>query len=58
MLKGAVPGAEGAYVRVRDSIKNKQPRKAKVHHDEPKKDKKAPKPAEKKPDAAKPAKAA
>lgn len=28
MVHGAVPGAEGAYVRVRDSIQNKQPKKA------------------------------
>ena len=57
MLRGAVPGAEGAYVRVRDSIKNKQPRKVRAHPEEAKKDKKPSKPAEKKPDA-KPAKAA
>jgi large subunit ribosomal protein L3 len=61
LLKGAVPGAEGTFVRVRDSIKNKQPRKVQVHHEDGKKDKKgAAKPAaggDKKPDA-KPAKAA
>jgi large subunit ribosomal protein L3 len=46
MLRGAVPGAEGAWVRVRDSIKNK---KMKVHHpkDDHKKDKKAARPADK-----------
>lgn len=49
-IRGSVPGAEGAYVCVRDSIKNK---KAKVaqHHDAKKKDKKAERPAEKKPEA-------
>jgi large subunit ribosomal protein L3 len=47
-VKGAVPGSEGAYVRIRDSIKNKKP-KVKVA---PKKDdKKADKRAEKKPEA-------
>jgi len=49
MLRGAVPGAEGAWVRVRDSIKNK---KAKVKQ-APKIDKKGEKKAaEKKPEKA------
>jgi large subunit ribosomal protein L3 len=55
MLAGAVPGAEGAYVRVRDSIKNRKPR---VHKAPVEDKKKGDKPAAaKKPDA-KPAKAA
>jgi large subunit ribosomal protein L3 len=58
MLTGAVPGSEGAYVRVRDSIKNKKPRVHKAPAEDHKKEKKAGKPAaDKKPDA-KPAKAA
>jgi large subunit ribosomal protein L3 len=46
MIRGAVPGSEGAYVRVRDSIKNKKPRVKQV----PKADKKGEKKAEKKPE--------
>jgi large subunit ribosomal protein L3 len=59
MLRGAVPGSEGTWVRVRDSIKNKKPYVPHVAKDDHKKDKKAAaaKPAEKKPDA-KPGKAA
>jgi len=44
MVRGSVPGAEGAYVRIRDSIKNKKPRV-----------KKAPVADDKKAKAAKPA---
>jgi large subunit ribosomal protein L3 len=48
MLRGSVPGAEGTFVRVRDSIKNKKPRVRAAKPTDDKKDKKA---------AAKPAKA-
>ena len=41
MLRGAVPGAEGAYVRVRDSIKNRKPRVIRAPVIDPKKEKKA-----------------
>jgi len=51
MLRGSVPGSEGGLVRVRDSIKNRKPRVKHVAHDDGKKDKKAAKPAEKKPEA-------
>lgn len=54
MVKGAVPGAEGGYVRVRDAIQNK---KAKVKQ-APKADKKGEKKAEKPPAEKKPEKAA
>ncbi|MGE3623766.1 MAG: 50S ribosomal protein L3 [Bdellovibrionales bacterium] len=55
MLRGSVPGAEGGFVRIRDSIKNKKPRAAQPAGG--KKDVKAGKPADKKAEA-KPAKAA
>jgi len=54
MIKGSVPGSEGALVRVRDSIKNKKPRVKKAPSVEQKKEKRAEKPAkpgEKKPEA-------
>jgi len=51
MLRGSVPGSEGAWVRVRDSIKNKQPRVKHAPAADHKKEKKAAKPAEKKPEA-------
>jgi large subunit ribosomal protein L3 len=57
MLRGSVPGAEGVWVRVRDSIKNKQPRVKKAPAEDHKKEKKAAKPAEK-PAEKKPEKAA
>jgi large subunit ribosomal protein L3 len=53
-IKGSVPGSEGAWVRVRDSIKNKKPRVKHAPEADHKKDKKADKaakPAEKKPEA-------
>jgi large subunit ribosomal protein L3 len=52
MIKGSVPGSEGALVRIRDSIKNKKPRVKKAPVEDHKKEKKAAKPAEKKPEKA------
>lgn len=48
-IKGSVPGGEGAYVLVRDAIKNPRPKVKQVPKKEDKK--KAEKPAEKKPEA-------
>jgi large subunit ribosomal protein L3 len=44
-IKGAVPGAEGGYVRVRDSVKNKRAKIRAVVKKDDKKEKRAEKPA-------------
>ena len=49
MLKGAVPGAEGSYVLVRDGIKNKKAKVKQVAKKDEKKKTKADKAADKKP---------
>ncbi len=51
MLRGAVPGSEGAWVRIRDSIKNKKPRVKKVVPVDDKKEKRVARPTDKKPAA-------